>query len=106
VTHQSPISRRHFLRGVGVTIALPWLETLARADAPTAAQRFVCVANPFGMIRDAFFPKEDGLKATLPVNLAPFEPLRGKFTVFSNHPFKRCTFQSAGAALFERRLQM
>ena len=80
----SPLSRRHFLRGVGVTIALPWLETLARAAGPAATQRFVCVANPFGMIRDAFFPAEDGLKAKLPGNIAPFESLRGKFTVFSN----------------------
>ncbi len=79
-----PINRRHFLRGVGVTIALPWLETFARAAEPANAQRFVCVANPFGMIRDAFFPTQEGLKAALPVNLAAFESLRGKFTVFSN----------------------
>lgn len=80
----SSYSRRHFLRGVGVSIALPWLETLARAAAPAQIQRFVCVANPFGMIRDAFFPTEEGLKAALPRNLMPFEGLRGKFTVFSN----------------------
>ena len=78
------LNRRHFLRAAGVTIALPWLETLSRAASPTSAQRFVCVANPFGMIQDAFFPTEDGLKAALPVNLAAFESLRGKFTVFSN----------------------
>jgi len=79
-----PLSRRHFLRATGVTIALPWLETFARAAEPAKAQRFVCVANPFGMIRDAFFPTGEGLQATLPVNLTAFEPLRGKFTVFSN----------------------
>jgi hypothetical protein len=81
---ENPLSRRHFIRGVGVTLALPWLETFARADAPPTGNRFVCVANPFGMIQDAFFPKEEGLGATLPPNLAPLEPLRGKFTVFSN----------------------
>lgn len=80
----SPHTRCHFLRGVGVSIALPWLETLARAAAPAPVQRFVCVANPYGMIRDAFFPTEEGIKARLPVNLQPFEGLRGKFTVFSN----------------------
>lgn len=36
------------------------------------------------MIRDAFFPAEEGIKAALPSNLAPFESLRGQFTVFSN----------------------
>jgi len=77
-------SRRHFLRGVGGAIALPWMETLSRAAEPAAAQRFVCVANPFGMIGDAFFPTEAGLDAALPENLSAFEPLRGKFTVFSN----------------------
>lgn len=83
-TSRDHVSRRQFLRGVGVTVALPWLETYARAAAPPAAQRFVCVANPFGMIQDAFFPTEEGLKAALPGNLAPLERLRGKFTVLSN----------------------
>ncbi len=82
------ISRRNFLKGVGkgvgVSLALPWMESLARAAEPAAAQRFVCVANPYGMIADAFFPTEEGLAAALPANLASFESLRGKFTVFSN----------------------
>ena len=77
-------SRRHFLRGVGVTLALPWMESLARTAEPAFVQRFLCVANPFGMVADAFFPTADGLAAALPANLAPLEPLRGKFTVFSN----------------------
>ena len=77
-------SRRHFLKGAGVTLALPWMESLARTAEPAAVQRFVCVANPFGMVGDAFFPTEAGLAAVLPANLAPLEPLRGKFTVFSH----------------------
>lgn len=84
VVSRHGLSRRHFLRGTGVSIALPWMETLSRAAEPAAAQRFVCVANPFGMIRSAFFPAEEGLQATLPANLVAFEKLRGKFTVFSN----------------------
>lgn len=76
--------RRALLRGTGVCLALPWLETLAIATAPAAPRRFVCIANPFGMIHDAFFPAHEGLDATLPINLIPLEPLRGKFTVFSN----------------------
>jgi len=77
-------SRRHILKAAGVSIALPWLETFARAAEPAPVQRFVCVANPFGMVHDAFFPAEEGLAAALPRNLAPFENLRGRFTVFSN----------------------
>lgn len=78
------LSRRHFLRGAGACLALPFLESLARAEEPAATQRFVCVANPFGMIADSFFPTGTGKDAILPANLAAFEKLRGKFTVFSN----------------------
>ena len=54
------------------------------AGDDSKARRLVCVANPFGMIHDAFFPTEAGLDAALPENLQPLEPLRGRFTVFSN----------------------
>jgi hypothetical protein len=77
-------NRRALLRGTGVCLALPWLETLAKAAEPVAPRRFVCIANPFGMIHDAFFPAQEGPDATLPANLTPLEPLRGTFTVFSN----------------------
>lgn len=83
MTNKTP-NRRHFLRGTGACLALPFLETLACADEPPATQRFVCMANPFGMIADAFFPAESGLDAALPANLSAWEALRGKFTVFSN----------------------
>lgn len=79
------LNRHHFLRGVGVCLSLPLLETMgSAANSATNANRFVCVANPFGMIRDAFFPMEEGLSASLPGNLSPLETLRGKFTIFSN----------------------
>tara|TARA_R110002096_G_scaffold91625_10_gene207311 strand:- start:5647 stop:6900 length:1254 start_codon:yes stop_codon:yes gene_type:complete len=81
---QNSLHRRQFLRGTGVCLALPFLETYAKSDSPPVTPRFVCVANPFGMIRDAFFPDEAGHDATLPTNLASLEPHRGKFTVFSN----------------------
>ena len=78
------ITRRNLLRASGVSIALPFLETFARAEKVPQTQRFVCMANPFGMVGDAFFPKMEGADAQLPSGLKAFEPLRGKFTVFSN----------------------
>lgn len=79
------VSRRSFLRGAGACLALPFFESLVRASAPkVSARRFVCIANPFGMIHDAFFPAEAGMAAALPENLRPLEGQRGKFTVFSN----------------------
>ncbi|MEA3209878.1 MAG: hypothetical protein QOE70_2935 [Chthoniobacter sp.] len=81
------LNRRHFLRGLGATIALPLLEAmipLRAAAASLVPRRFVCVANPFGMIHDAFFPTEAGPATVLTESLKPLEELRGKFTVFSN----------------------
>ena len=79
------LTRRHFLRGMGACLALPFLETFAGgAEKLRPAQRLICVANPFGMIHDAFFPTGVGLTAALPENLRALESMRGKFTVFSN----------------------
>lgn len=79
------VSRRQFLRGAGTCLGLPLLEAMALGEeAGGKTQRFVCVANPFGMIHDAFFPAATGKDAALPENLRALEPLRGKFTVFSH----------------------
>lgn len=79
------LSRRHLLRGAGACLSLPLLETMGQAaETDAKAKRLVCVANPFGMIADAFFPTELGIAAALPENLQAFDSLRGKFTVFSN----------------------
>jgi hypothetical protein len=89
MTHRSSpyglVNRRHFLRGVGACLALPFLESLTRGQSTAPkVQRLVCVANPFGMIHDAFFPTATGPATALPENLKSFEALRGKFTVFTN----------------------
>ena len=82
------LGRRHFLRGLGTAIALPLMDVMLPSRAicadKMAVRRFVCIANPFGMIRDAFFPTDVGRDAVLPENLKPLENLRGQFTVFSN----------------------
>lgn len=79
------LSRRHLLRGAGACLSLPLLETMGLgAETDAKAKRLVCVANPFGMIADAFFPTESGTAAALPENLQSFDALRGKFTVFSH----------------------
>jgi len=91
--------------GAGVSLALPWLETLtgtsqAGAQAVKAAgasglavttqtkaassPRLVCVGNPYGMIPENFFPEQNGLKYKAPVLLEPMEAHRGSYTVWSN----------------------
>ena len=48
-----PVSfpRRNFLRGAGVALALPWLESLALANAAPSAtpRRFLSVYHPDGV---------------------------------------------------------
>ncbi len=80
-TQRWRLSRRHFLRGAGACLALPLLETMGEGEQ---VRRFVAVANPFGMIPDAFFPSEEGKGAALPENFKAFELLRGQFTILSN----------------------
>ena len=78
-------SRRSFLRGAGVCLALPMLEM--QADQPKSSQpikRFVAVSNPFGFFPDAFFPNQAGANYDLPQLLRPLKEHRNRFTVFSH----------------------
>lgn len=78
------IHRRSFLRGLGVSLALPLLERdlAAKAGAGGSPMRMVCVANPLGYVPDAFFPKQTGVGFSPTELLQPLP--RGKYTVFSN----------------------
>lgn len=80
-------TRRTFLRAAGVGLALPWLEGLARA-APDPRQRLVCVMTPLGLHAENLFPHETGPGYRATRYLAPLEPLRDHFTIFSGlmHP--------------------
>ena len=83
------INRRNFLRGVGVSLALPSLESLqAATGANPAARRFVCVSPNYGMNPGGFFPEQTGANYTLPTLLKPLERHRKELTVFTNldHP--------------------
>ena len=84
-----PLNRRNFLRGLGVSIALPALESLGAAPAKSAAaKRFVCVSPNYGMNPGGFFPEQTGANYALPTLLKPLEKHRRNLTVFSNldHP--------------------
>lgn len=75
--------RRTFLRGLGLSVALPLFEREAHAVTDTTApMRMVCVANPLGFIPDVFFPSQAGRDYKTTPLLAPLP--RDKFTVFSN----------------------
>jgi Protein of unknown function (DUF1552) len=78
-------SRRQLLKGTGVALALPWLETLAprRAEAATAAKRYIGVYFPNGTA-DFWKPSGGGANWTLSPILQPFAPNKAKLTVISN----------------------
>jgi hypothetical protein len=83
------IHRRHFLRGLGVCLALPAFESLQGAAAKGAkAKRFVCVAPAYGMNPGGFFPVQTGADYALPTLLKPLERHRRDLSIFSNldHP--------------------
>jgi hypothetical protein len=82
------LPRRSFLKGVGVCLALPALESMFPAFAVTpvlnSPKRLVAVGNSFGMYQPSFFPKETGVDYLAPELLAPLDKLRKSFTIFSN----------------------
>jgi len=82
-------NRRNFLRGIGVSIALPALESMGNASESAAkASRFVCISPTYGMNPGGFFPEQTGPDYALPLLLRPLEKHRRNLTVFSNldHP--------------------
>ena len=85
----SSFNRRNFLRGAGVSLALPALESVHGAPAQTAAaKRFVCVAPSYGMNPGGFFPEQTGEGYDFPTLLKPLERHRPDFSIFNNldHP--------------------
>jgi hypothetical protein len=78
------LSRRLFLRGTGVVMALPWLESMpvwgAQPMAASAAPRrlaFLFMGN--GVNPTQWWAKGSGADVELGPSLAPLEPLKGKF---------------------------
>ncbi|MEY4483475.1 MAG: hypothetical protein RL693_927, partial [Verrucomicrobiota bacterium] len=89
------LSRRTFLRGTGVSLALPLLDAMLpnriRAAGTvdiTAPRRIVAINIPLGFIPEKFFPTEAGSNYALSDYLTPAESLRSDFTLFSgvSHP--------------------
>ena len=82
------ISRRTVLRGAGVTLALPWLESipvwgaeLAGAEAGDFPQRFAALFMACGVHPDHWWGKGAGAEMELSRSLAPMEPLKTKMNV-------------------------
>lgn len=74
-----PASRRHFLRGVGVALALPWLESMPALAATTKAVankpplRFGCIYFSNGVAPAHWWAKGSGASMELGPVLKPLE---------------------------------
>lgn len=85
-------SRRSFLRGAGVALALPLLECRASARAGSVKadppRRMLLISNNLGVLPKLFFPKSSGVDYELSPYLAELSGFRRDFTVFSglSHP--------------------
>jgi hypothetical protein len=82
-----PFSRRAFLRGVGVTMALPWLESLpvwgddrtsSAAGGSEPPVRFACLFSGNGFHSKEWWAKGQGKQMEVGKVLEPLAPLREK----------------------------
>ena len=82
-----PLSRRMFLRGVGVTMALPWLEsvpvwgdekTSSTAGASSPPVRMACLFSGNGFHSKEWWARGEGKQMELGKVLEPLAPLREK----------------------------
>jgi hypothetical protein len=93
------ISRRHFLRGAGIALALPMLDSMfpvfaaaAKNSDPTdvgaTPRRMLAICNNLGLVPDMFFPRATGRDYALSPYLEQLKDHRDEFTVFSgvSHP--------------------
>jgi len=89
-TTRTALSRRAFLRGAGVTLALPWLDAMlpAFAAAPAAPMRFLGILNTLSFHTPFLFPKEAGRDYAPTPYLEAIQSVREHFSVLSglNHP--------------------
>jgi len=80
------MNRRNFLRGAGVSLGLPLLESVSlAATRREAPKRMVCIGNEFGMYPGAFWPeKAGGRDYSMTPLLKPLQSQRDCFTLFSH----------------------
>ena len=87
--NNSNIHRRPFLRGAGVSIALPFMESLLprsswAIEKASRLHRLAVVSVPFGMVLDEFHPAKAGPEYELTSPLQPLIQLNPSFFHFSN----------------------
>ncbi len=85
----TPITRRTVLRGLGASIALPWLnimggKTLAATTGQSEPPRLACFYIPGAINHYNWFPKDEGRNYTLAPSHEPLAHHRDNFSVLTN----------------------
>jgi len=86
------LSRRTFLRGAGITLALPFLDAMRPVFGAAAAvakpRRMVCIQTNMGIMPQFFFPEKAGADYAATPYLERLAAHRGQLTVLSgvSHP--------------------
>ena len=91
--------RRAFLHGAGVTMGLPWLESLQGAVAEAPPQRFAVLFMGTGISPGRWWAKGAGAALELGESLAPLEPIKSKINVIDGLFNKEATGQGIHPAM-------
>ncbi len=91
----NPIPRRAVLRGVGVTMALPWFESLQAATTTPAEfpKRFGVLFMGNGINEDHWSAEGNGVDMKLSKTLSVLEPIKSKINVIDGLYLKMATGQ-------------
>ena len=96
------VDRRKFLRGAGIGLALPLLESFETSamnavSSVDPVKRLVCIGTYLGFHQADFFPKRTGKSYEMPFVLEPLTPV-------SDTPFNALSRGSLGFALVVKKV--
>lgn len=89
---QCRLDRRTLVKGLGVSLALPWLDAMqgafAASDAAAPPRRFVAMTLGLGLLGENLNPQQSGKAYETSPYLKAIDDLRDRFTVVSgvSHP--------------------
>src|SRR5688572_30086117 len=88
IVTRKAMARRTFLRGVGTTLALPFLDAMVPALARGAADgkapvRLGFIYHPTGAIQNRWTPAAEGAAFEFSPTLKAFEPFRDRVNVLT-----------------------
>lgn len=99
------LPRRTFLQGLGVSLGLPFLDSMVAAQTPVsrsaaaARSRLACIYVPHGATMDKWTPAQEGSTFEFTDTLSPLQKLRDRVNIVSNlaHPEAAGVGSDAGA---------